>query len=223
MAEGFTWSRTQANTFGAVNIGQTFAGSTGGDAAPAVTSTMPQDGMSNVAVDANIVINFSETVNLDSSGVQLDCGSGPLALELLSAAPAGSYTLDPAANLPFGAICTLNLSAASVGDEDANDPPENLATDFNFSFRVMLDPQAACAEPATTISAVQGNGMANPIVGQSVAVRGAVVGDFQGSGQFNGYFISSRKKPPIRTPIRPPPKVCSSTAPPPSASATWSA
>ena len=41
----------------------------------------------------------------------------------------------------------------------------------------------------TFIHDVQGNGAATPIPGATVAVEGVVVGDFQGSGQLQGFFL----------------------------------
>jgi predicted extracellular nuclease len=47
----------------------------------------------------------------------------------------------------------------------------------------------ACGDPATPIHDVQGNGAATPISGQNVSIEGVVVGDYQGPGQFSGYYL----------------------------------
>ncbi|KZN77556.1 ExeM/NucH family extracellular endonuclease [Pseudoalteromonas luteoviolacea] len=47
----------------------------------------------------------------------------------------------------------------------------------------------ACNDPATRISAVQGNQTASPLVDQSVVIEGVVVATFQDSGQHGGFFI----------------------------------
>jgi hypothetical protein len=57
-------------------------------------------------------------------------------------------------------------------------------------------PPEACGDPYTLISAVQGNGLASPLVGTEVAVEGVVVGDFQNNamtdnGNLNGFFLQS--------------------------------
>jgi predicted extracellular nuclease len=51
------------------------------------------------------------------------------------------------------------------------------------------DPVGNCGEPATRIHAVQGNGTATPVNGTAVTIEGVVTGDYQGTGQFNGYFV----------------------------------
>lgn len=48
---------------------------------------------------------------------------------------------------------------------------------------------AAPGNPLRTIGAVQGSTDTSPFVGQAVAVRGVVTGDFQADGQLKGFFI----------------------------------
>ena len=50
-------------------------------------------------------------------------------------------------------------------------------------------PVADCVVTPTPISAVQGSGAASPIAGTNVMVKGVVVGDFQQSGGFDGYYL----------------------------------
>ena len=50
-------------------------------------------------------------------------------------------------------------------------------------------PIGTCGEPATPIHDVQGSGPGSPIVGETVNVEAVVVGDFQGAGQLNGFFL----------------------------------
>ncbi|HBX68125.1 MAG TPA: hypothetical protein DEH25_01720 [Chloroflexi bacterium] len=52
----------------------------------------------------------------------------------------------------------------------------------------------ACGDPFTPIYAVQGSGLASPLVGSEVAIEGLVVGDFQNNasldnGDFNGFHV----------------------------------
>jgi len=61
---------------------------------------------------------------------------------------------------------------------------------------VFVPPPEACGDPYTLISAVQGNGLASPLVGTEVAVEGIVVGDFQNNasvddGNLNGFHLQS--------------------------------
>jgi predicted extracellular nuclease len=50
------------------------------------------------------------------------------------------------------------------------------------------EPVDPCAAASVSIGSVQGSGDASPVVGQTVTVKGVVVGDFQ-TGGFNGYYL----------------------------------
>jgi hypothetical protein len=105
------------------------------DAAPVVLSTTPDDGDTPVAADADIMIFFSEAVNVSTSSFLLECpvGEGELAFTVSGS---GTSTLDPLADLPELAICTVTVAASAVSDADANDGPDGMALDHVFSFEV---------------------------------------------------------------------------------------
>ncbi len=175
----FTWQTGQSASLGQCNAGQTF--SSGGDDPPLVTSTAPNNNATNVAIDAEITLNFSEEVTASTASFTLECGSGALPFAL-SASPADSFTLNPDADLPNSAVCTVNALAAQIADTDGT--ADNPAADFSFSFTTIAPPPAI-----TLISAVQGSAATSPLVGQTVRVRGIVIGDYQnasfpGFGQF---------------------------------------
>ena len=50
-------------------------------------------------------------------------------------------------------------------------------------------PFGTCDDPATSISAIQGNGAASPLVGTQLVIEAVVIGDFDGSGGLNGFFV----------------------------------
>ena len=107
---------------------------TSDDTAPTVTSTVPAHGAGNVAVGSSVVINFSESVSATASAFTLQCPAGsPLAF-VSSASPAGTFTLTPASSLPYNTVCTVTVSASQITDTDANDPPDQMESDFAFSF-----------------------------------------------------------------------------------------
>ena len=126
----FSWAPSAPATPGAVNQGQTFTSP--GDVAPSISSTTPAGGASNVPVDSTITINFSESVTA-ASAFSLSCNGASQAFEQ-SASPSASFTLTPGSNLPFTANCTVTVSAGQIGDIDADDPPNEMAADFSFSF-----------------------------------------------------------------------------------------
>ncbi len=105
------------------------------DAAPAVATTMPANGSANVAVDADIVVNFTESVNAGASAFSIQCPSGSPLIFTETASPARTFTLHPTAPLPFNTSCTVTVAAAQISDTDADDPPDQMATDFTFSFK----------------------------------------------------------------------------------------
>lgn len=52
-----------------------------------------------------------------------------------------------------------------------------------------LPPGGSCGDPATPIGTVQGEGFSTPIAGQVVTVEGVVIGDFQHTGSFGGFYV----------------------------------
>ena len=140
--EDFTWSAPATASFGAINTGQNFGA---GDAAPTVLSTIPATGALNVAVDTNITINFSESVNATSSAFVVECPTGTPITFTQSASPSSSFTLNPDVNLPFSTNCVVTVVGNQISDVDANDPPDNMLANFVFSFTT-ADPPPPVAE-----------------------------------------------------------------------------
>jgi uncharacterized protein len=107
-----------------------------GDTAPSVLSTTPTNGATNVAVNSNIMITFSEPVNVTGSAFTIECPTGtPIAFSnTTGSGPATSFTLDPTSDLPGSTTCTVTVVADQVSDADADDPPDNLAANYSFSF-----------------------------------------------------------------------------------------
>ena len=51
------------------------------------------------------------------------------------------------------------------------------------------DPLGVCGDPATLISAIQGPGATSPVAGSQHTIEGVVIGDFDGAGGLNGFFV----------------------------------
>ncbi|MGL4233636.1 MAG: Ig-like domain-containing protein, partial [Casimicrobium sp.] len=165
MAADFTWS---------------FATGVAADSAPSVTSTTPANAATGVAPAATITVNFSEPVDVSSGGITLECPAAtPIAFTGLPATNATSLVLTPTAPLPLNTTCTVSVLAANVTDVDANDPPDNLAANYVFSFTTSAP---------TPINQIQGNGSASPIVGSTVITRGIVTAVYPG---FRGFYIQT--------------------------------
>ncbi len=103
------------------------------DAAPSVVSVVPADGASNVPLDSNITITFSEPVNVTGAWFLLSCSTSGSHTAAVSGGPT-SFTLNPDSDFVPSESCTLSVFAANVTDQDLIDPPDNMANDFTASF-----------------------------------------------------------------------------------------
>jgi VCBS repeat-containing protein len=117
-----------------------------GDDAPTVTGTSPTNGATNVAVNTNITVNFSENVDVAAGAISVECPAGtPVASNTL-ADNVPSVVIDPASDLPASTSCVINVTASGVTDEDTNDPPDAMDANFSASF--------STAAPASTSTVV---------------------------------------------------------------------
>ena len=146
------------------------------DAAPAVTTTTPASGASNVAVNSNLVVNFSEPVDIGSAATfSLECPNGsPIGFTVISPvtlpATTTSVTIDPAGDLPITSACTLTVFAALVGDSDVADPPNTMLVDHVVNFTT--------TDPAPTVTTT------NPPNGGSASAAGNIVVNFSENVNF---------------------------------------
>lgn len=131
--EDFAWNSPATATFGAFNNGQTFGGV---DQPPSVLSTIPMNSASGIAVDQNITINFSEAVNVAGSWFSISGSSSGAHTAAVSGGPQ-NFVLNPDVDFSANETVTVTVFAANVTDQDANDPPDNLATDYAFSFSTL--------------------------------------------------------------------------------------
>lgn len=159
-----------------------------GDAAPAVASTVPINGATNVALNASITVNFSEAVNVGATWFTIVGTSSGSHAAAVSGGPT-SFTLDPTIDFVNNETVTVTIVANQVTDQDTNDPPDQMAADFIFSFATPV--VLICGDPATFIHAIQGSGTTSPINGATnVLIEGIVVGDYQATpSQFGGFFV----------------------------------
>jgi hypothetical protein len=183
------WDGFAQDTFDGLGT-HTVDGGPATDVAPAVASTSPTEGASNVAVDASPTVTFSEPVDAAAGAFRLACSiSGPKTLAV-SGGPT-TFTLNPSADFALGDACTLTVTASAVTDQDAIDPPDSPAADVVVRFSVpAVNP---CEVAATPVPAIQGSGDTAAIKG-SVTTRGVVVGDYEGpSPALRGFFIQDPK------------------------------
>lgn len=156
------------------------------DAAPTVTGTTPANAALDVDPTSNITINFSESVNFDTTAnatntsFDLECpGGSPADFTVLTASPAASVVLNPVDSQVAGSTCSLSVRAAGITDADAIDPPNTMAVDFvaSFSYAAVALDDAYTATPHLTLAI----GAASPQGG------GVLVNDILGSGAITGF------------------------------------
>ncbi|MEO8632033.1 MAG: lamin tail domain-containing protein [Chloroflexota bacterium] len=146
------------------------------DPAPAVTGTTPANGAGAVALNANVTVTFSENVVVLGTWFSISCSlSGAHTATVSGASP--TFTLDPDVDFNAGETCTTTVLAAQVTDQDANDPPDNMAANYLFSF--------ATIAPATRIHTIQGASHRSALTGTLVLnVPGIVTAKAS-----NGFYI----------------------------------
>ncbi len=158
----------------------------GFDSAPAVQSTTPANGATNVAIDADVSITFTEPVNVAGAWFTIACATSGSHTATASGGPT-TFTLNPDPDFANGESCTVTVVAAQVTDQDTQDPPDAMAADFAFSFETVAT--NVCDLSFTPTFAVQGSGAASPLAGTTVSTKGVVVGDFQGTTALNGFYL----------------------------------
>jgi predicted extracellular nuclease len=109
-----------------------------GDVGPTVASTVPANGAGGIALNSNIVITFSEPVNVIGLWYDITCASGPRTAT--SSGGPTTFTLDPTTDFAFNESCTVTVLAANVTDQDATDPPDNMAANFMWTFNTEAPP-----------------------------------------------------------------------------------
>ncbi len=103
------------------------------DTPPSVLTTAPPNGATGVGLAANIDVTFSEPVNVALGWFTISCTVSGLHAATVSGGPT-TFTLDPSADFVANEVCTVTIDDAFVSDQDSNDPPDNMAADFVWSF-----------------------------------------------------------------------------------------
>jgi predicted extracellular nuclease len=125
------WDSFAQDTFN--GLGTHTANCGGADTAPSVLTTIPANTATDVAIDANITINFSENVTASAGWYDITCTSSGTHAALESGGPS-AFTLDPDVDFANSETCTVTVLAAQVTDQDSNDPPDAMAVNFSSSF-----------------------------------------------------------------------------------------
>lgn len=180
------WDGFVQDTFD--GLGSHTANCGGGDTAPSVSSTAPANGAVGVALAANLTVTFSEAVTVTGTWFDITCSSSGAHTAVTSGGPV-SYTLDPDADFALGESCTVTVFASQVADQDGT--PDNMMSDFVFSFSTVSAGFGVCGDPATPIHTVQGNSTTSPLNGTpDVIVEAVVIGDYQNTTTgLSGFYV----------------------------------
>lgn len=141
-----------------------------GDAAPIVSSTTPTNNTIGVVVDSNIVINFSENVDIIGTWYNIGCTSSSTHTAAVTGGPQ-SFILNPDTNFAINETCTVTIYAAQITDQDTDDGPDVMETNHVFSFATEESPA-----PCTTIPSIQGTGNASTCQGHQDNIQGCITG-----------------------------------------------
>ena len=155
----------------------------GTEATPTVASTLPTDGATDFPVDGNLTVTFSEPVNVTGDWFTLTCNSSGNVTATVTGGPT-TFTLDPSVTLVHQDACTLTVLAAQVSDQDALDPPDNMAANHSVGF----SPYDVCAATYTPAYQIQGSGSSVATPG-NVTTKGVVAGDFEGTAAVGGFYL----------------------------------
>jgi methionine-rich copper-binding protein CopC len=117
------------------------------DVAPSVAATTPADGASDVALAADVTISFDEPVDVTGAWYSIVCTVSGAHPTTVTGGPT-TFTLDPTTDLANDESCTVTVVAAGVSDQDANDPPDTMATDATFGFSTVEAPPPGGEPPS---------------------------------------------------------------------------
>ncbi|RUA17925.1 MAG: hypothetical protein DSY55_01185 [Clostridia bacterium] len=178
-----------------------------GEQAPDVATTTPADGATDVAIDANIIVTFSEAVNVTGNWFLIDCtksGQRQVADTTVTGGPT-TYTIDPTADFTAVESCHITIYKDNVTDQDTDDPPDSMEADFVWDFSTVGAPP-----PCSTIPQIQGTDYWSNCQGHQDNIQGCITGvsakgfyfqDVNGDGDPNSsdgiyaYFYSSWDNP----------------------------
>ena len=179
------WDGFPNNTFDGLGVHDTTCGGGPLDIPPQVNSTIPDNGATDVAQNADVVVNFSEAVTLSGAWFDITCTTSGLHSAVVTGGPQ-IYTLDPDVDFSTSEDCTLTVFANQVADQDGM--PDNMAANVAVTFST--EAAFVCGDSATLIHDIQGAGTASPLEGSIVTVEGVVTGDFQTpSVELRGFYM----------------------------------
>ena len=109
------------------------------DQPPAVQTTSPGEGVTDVARDADLSVTFDEPVDVSGGWFAVSCDTSQAHAAFVSGGPL-TFTLDPDADFAYGESCTFTVYAQNVTDQDTDDPPNAMVSDHVATFQTVVAP-----------------------------------------------------------------------------------
>ena len=174
-------------------------------------STTPPNGATGVALAANVTVTFTRAGERGRRRVSPStCATSGAHPATVSGGPSDLHPR-PRHRLRGGrGVHRARSRAASVTDQDADDPPDTMAAELQRSPSPIADARV-CGGPATPIHDVQGGGAASPARGQGVTDRGRRRRRLPGAPASSA-ASTCRRRPPTPTPTRARPRASSSSS-----------
>ncbi|HYJ84727.1 MAG TPA: Ig-like domain-containing protein, partial [Pyrinomonadaceae bacterium] len=155
------------------NMAANFVFSFTTDGAPAVTTTVPTDTATGVAISSNITINFNEAVNATIASFSLECPVGSPKTFTVTGSGTSQIVLDPTVDLPIGTACRVTVIASQISDTDTADPPDNMVANYVFNFTTDFAPSVTATTPINGATQVANNTDVTVTFSEPVNVSGA--------------------------------------------------
>jgi len=170
------------------------------DQAPAVISTSPTNGTTDVPVDAILRVQFSEAVTVRGDWFTVSCTtSGDRAANAFNVTTVNNinFNLTPLTAFASDETCTATVVNTGVSDVDTNDPPDNpiASSSFTFATQALDDaPFITMTTPANGAADVTPNTPISLTFSEPVDVSGnwfTLVCNRSGSRNINGFSVTS--------------------------------
>ncbi|HJQ09709.1 MAG TPA: DNA/RNA non-specific endonuclease [Gemmatimonadaceae bacterium] len=109
-----------------------------GEVPPRVSGTTPGAG-GELGDAQTIAVTFSEPVTLSGDWISLACAATGARTGVTSGGPS-SFDVNGLGDFAPGETCTATVSATSVSDNDTDDPPDTMTSDYTWTFKVGGEP-----------------------------------------------------------------------------------
>lgn len=111
------------------------------DSAPTILKTVPADGAIDVPISGPLTVIFSEPVSLRTGWIDFNCSKSGHHDVALEKGPI-EYSFGAMRDFSYSETCTVIFKAESIEDQDLDDPPDRMKSDYFFTFTTEIDPDS---------------------------------------------------------------------------------